>query len=116
MIELLWTFLIVWALVALTWALFICSMQLKYNRHRLHPIAKFHAYILAGITILLDAVINIIASIPLLEPPRWDLGEFLLSPRLRRMRDDHGSTWRGLVASWLCEHMLNQFDRSGDHC
>jgi len=116
MIEALWLILVVWAMAVMTWALYICSMQLKYHKQNLYPVARFHAYILAAATIVLDAIINIFASIPLLELPRWDLGEFLLSPRLRRMRDDESDTWRGLVASWLCEHMLNQFDRSGDHC
>lgn len=114
--DILWLILTIWILVVVTWALYICSMQLKHHKQDLHPIAKFHAYILAGFTIALDFVLNIIASVPLLELPRWDLEEFLLSPRLKRIRENQGDTWRGSVASWICEHMLNQFDRSGDHC
>jgi len=116
MLNVLLIILIVWAICAATWALYICSMQLRYHRKKLYPVARIHAYILAGFTIALDAVVNVLVSIPLLELPRWDLGEFLLSPRLRRIRDDKGDTWRGAVARWLCEHMLNQFDWSGDHC
>lgn len=116
MIEALLSILILWVLVVVTWVLYICAMQLKYHRKELYPVVRFHAYILAGVTILLDVVVNVIVSIPLLESPRWDLGEFLLSPRLQRLRNEQGETWRGAMAAWLCEHMLNQFDRSGDHC
>ena len=114
MVNALLAILALYILLVVTWALYICSMQLRHHRHELHPVAKAHAYALAGLMLALDLVMNIVMSVPLLEPPRWDRGEWLLSPRLKRL-NGHGS-WRGRIAAWLCEHMLNQFDRSGDHC
>ena len=104
----------VYLLFIATWALYIVSMQFKHHKDRLYPVAKANAYLIVAAMLVLDFVVNIVASIPLLELPRWDKGEFLLSPRLERHKQ--GDTWRYFVAAWICEHFLNQFDRSGDHC
>jgi len=113
--DVIYTVLTIYGVLVLTWGMYVASMQFRYFKDKLHPVAKVHAYLIGGAMIALDFVINIFMSVPLLEPPRWDRGEFLLSPRLKRHnREDSG--WRSRVASWLCEHLLNQFDRSGDHC
>ena len=109
MINTLLAILALYVLFIVTWALYICSMQLRHHRHELHPVAKAHAYILAGLMLALDFLVNIVMSVPLLEPPRWDRGELLLSPRLKRLHER--DSWRGRVARWLCEHLLNQFDK-----
>lgn len=104
-----------WLLSMATWIFYIAGMHLFYLKDQLHPVAKFHAYIVGGILILLDVILNIVVSIPLLEIPQWHKGEFLLSPRLERWKkNDYGC--RSKIAFWLCEHLLNQFDLYGDHC
>lgn len=102
-------------LIVISWALYVCSMQFKYFRDDLYPVAKFHAYILVIIMIILDVILNIIISPIFLEPPRYDKKEWLLSPRLKRWNRER-SGYRSKIAGWICEHFLNQFDRSGDHC
>ena len=113
--SIIYTILIVYGILVLTWGLYVASMQFRHFKDKLHPVAKAHAYLIGAVMIALDFVINIVMSVPLLELPRWDKGEFLLSPRLKRW-NKHNDSWRTDIAAWLCEHLLNQFDRSGDHC
>ena len=115
MMGVIYFILIVYGIFVGTWALYVASMQFRHFKDKLHPVAKAHAYLIGGVMIVLDFVVNILMSIPLLELPRWDQGEFLLSPRLKRWNSKNDG-WRTAVATWLCEHLLNQFDRSGDHC
>lgn len=112
--DIIWTLLLIYAAFVITWVLYVASMQFLHFRDDLYPVAKAHAYLVGGVMIALDFLINIFMSVPLLEPPRYDKGEFLLSPRLKRWNKT--DSWRGRFAAWICEHFLNQFDRSGDHC
>lgn len=107
--------IIIYIIAVLTWTLYICSMQFKYHKEDLYPIAKFHAYIIVIAMLILDVLLNILVSPLFLEPPRYDKREWLLSPRLKRWNRER-SGYRSRMAGWICEHFLNQFDRSGDHC
>lgn len=114
MLSIIYLILGIYFTFLVTWTLYVASMQFLYFKDRLYPFAKFNAYIVWLVMVILDIIINIIMSVPLLEPPRWDKKEFLLSPRLKRWNKTNN--WRGKIACWFCEHYLNQFDRDGDHC
>ena len=116
MVSIVYFILIVYGIFVGTWALYVASMQFRHFKDKLHPVAKAHAYLIGGVMVALDFVVNILISIPLLELPRWDQEEFLLSPRLKRWNRKESNEWRTKVAAWICEHLLNQFDHSGDHC
>ena len=61
--------------------------------------------------VILDALVNIVVcTVVLSELPR----EWLVTDRLKRHKAAGG--WRGKVAAWICEHLLNAFDPDGCHC
>lgn len=97
-------------LCVVTWFFYVAIMHLKLVRDDLHPVAYWHAMAFLVIGLILDVVLNwLVGSALFLERPR----EFLLTARLQRHKK--GTGWRRAVAAWLCEHLLNQFDRGG-HC
>jgi hypothetical protein len=114
MIELLITIAIGYGLMVVTWLFYLAVMALMPHRHNLHPIAKAHAYVLLGIGLALDALLNlVVGTLLFLDPPR----EWLLTLRLMRyLRNVHERAWRRDLAEWLCDHLLDQFDPNGTHC
>ena len=110
--ELLLTVLMGYALMVVSWLLFLAVMNLKAHRDTLHPVAKAHAYLLLAVGLVVDLALTVVVgSILYLDPPR----EWTLTGRLKRYRagpDD----WRKILATWICEHLLNQFDPGGNHC
>jgi Na+-transporting NADH:ubiquinone oxidoreductase subunit NqrB len=44
--------------------------------------------------------------------------EWLVTGRLIRyvQNPDQYGIWRATIAQWICEHLLDVFDPSGDHC
>lgn len=103
-----------YALMVATWVLYLAIMGLAPHRERLHPVAKFHAYALLGIGLVLDFLLNVVVcSVLFLKYPQ----NVLLTGRLKRyIRDPHERPWRRNMAAWLCRHLLDQFDPSGCHC
>lgn len=101
-----------YALMVVVWLFYLASMHLVRYRSELGPVAKAHGYLIVGVGLVLDAVLNLaVATVLFLEPPR----ELLLTARLKRLVGrDLG--WRGDLAAWVCERLLNQFDPSGGHC
>jgi hypothetical protein len=97
--------------MVLTWVMYLAIMGLIPYRKQMHPVAKAHAYVLVAIGLIMDTILNVvIASVLLLQPP----GEFLLTTRLKKNIKRGG--WRGAVSSWVCVHLLDQFDPKGYHC
>jgi hypothetical protein len=97
-------------LLLLTWLFFIAIMHLRIVRYSLHPFAKVNAYILLFFGLLLDVAANVIVGTALfMDIPR----EWLLTDRLKRMKRE-GKWWQKVIAYWVCEHLLNQFDAG--HC
>jgi hypothetical protein len=47
------------------------------------------------------------------DPPR-ELGELVTARLARYIRGPAG--WRQRQAQWICDHLLDPFDPSGDHC
>lgn len=116
--------LISFALFTELWVYYLAIMNLKRKREEdkkrisngekgVEGIPKLTYIMILPILIvgvLLDFIINMLISIPLLDIPR----EFLVTHRMERLmsRDD----FRGNVSRWMCKNMLNPFDPSGEHC
>lgn len=109
--RILLTMIYIYLFVFISWILFLSVMSLKTHRHELGPVAKIHGYALLGIGLAVDLVLTVvIGSVLFLSPPR----ELTLTGRLKRHKADGG--WRGRMAAWVCEKLLNQFDAGGHHC
>lgn len=62
---------------------------------------------------VLDVYCNTVPiSLILLEVPKF--GEFTISARMTRLSQVGG--WRGDIARWFCEDLLDCLDPSGKHC
>jgi hypothetical protein len=99
-----------YVLMLVTWLFYVAIMHLKEVRDDLHPVATVNGYILLGIGLPLDVLLNVVVgTIVFLDPPR----EWLLTARLKRYKIQTFG-WRSATSWWLCEHLLNQFDEG--HC
>jgi hypothetical protein len=104
-------FLFLWAF----WYVYIVVMGLF--RAHLKGRLKGLVFVLALPAVIVGYVMDIlanlfIASIVFLEPPR----EWLVTTRLKRHIDSGLGTWRGYLAGWVCDHLLDVFDPREDHC
>jgi glycerol-3-phosphate acyltransferase PlsY len=102
--------------VFVLWVLYLAVMNLRSNLLKMGPVARAHGYALLLIAVPLDWLVNVIIGSLLFwdRPANW---KELLTGRLKRyhlapVRD----TWRGALAEWICTHLLDPFDPSGDHC
>ena len=106
---------LLWALgtylfLVVSWLFYVAIMHLIQVKDRLHPVAKIHAYVLAGVGVSLNAVLNVVfATVLFADLPK----EFGLTKRMQRYKKGPDG-WRKKVAIWVCEHALNQFDTG--HC
>lgn len=111
MIEfVLYSVLSMWAL----WAFYVFTMGV-YRLHlskELKGINAILAWPLVFVAYAIDILVNITpATIMFLDLPR----ELLVTSRLQRyMRQ--GSGWRCIVATYICDNMLDIFDPKGNHC
>lgn len=70
-----------------------------------------YPYFILGMA--LDIYCNTVpVSILLLEPPKF--GEFTVTARITRLKQAGG--WRGDVARWFCEELLDGLDPDWKHC
>ena len=105
-----YTFAFLWAF----WAMYVLVMGI-YRAHlakRLTAVTLCLSapFIAAGY--LMDVVANLtVASLVFLELPR----ELLVTSRLQRYVG-LGQGWRFTLADWICNHLLDVFDPSGNHC
>lgn len=107
---LLWTIGFLWAF----WGMYVLVMGI-YRAHldrRLKGLVLVLSLPFVAIGCLMDVFANVtIASLVFLEPPR----EWLVTDRLQRHM--HKSTgWRFWLAKYICDHLLDVFDPSGNHC
>lgn len=96
------------------WCAYVLVMGI-YRAHlsrRLVGLNKVLALPVVGFGYLMDVFANLtIASLVFLEPPR----EWLVTDRLQRhMHKSKG--WRFWLAKYICDHLLDVFDPSGNHC
>lgn len=103
---------IVYAVLLITWLMYIQVMGALRVWINLHWFVKFNLIPIAPVFLLLDVAVNlVIGSLLFLEPPRW----WTLSERLHyHAINNHG--WRTSIAVWLCVNMLNPFDPDFHHC
>lgn len=108
--DLLYILIGVYVLMYVTWVHYLAIMNLKRNRRKLTPFAKFWAYNAIFIGYPLDIALNLVMSVPMLDFPR----ELLFSAKCERLLEEGG--WRGKIAAFFCRNMLDPFDPSGEHC
>lgn len=79
---------------------------------RLVGLNRLLAWPVLACAVALDAAVNLaLATLVFADRPR----EWLLTARLQRYKAGPAG-WRRRVADWLCEHLLDPFDPTGDHC
>ena len=95
------------------WVFYVAAMHVQKYLGQLNWFAKFNAYVLLLIGVVIDFVCNMVLTIPFVDPPR----EWLVTARLQRYHgESYAGTWRARWADWVCTHLLDQFDPDGDHC
>lgn len=95
-----------------TWTMYLAVMALKRARDAgsLTRTATILGYPMLFIGYLFDFAVNVLVCTPLLlELPR----ETTVTARLKRHKAAGG--WRGRVAAWVGDHLLDPFDPSGRH-
>jgi len=96
------------------WCAYVLVMGIyrAHLSHRLVGLNKAMALPVVAIAYAMDVAANwIIAPLVFLDWPR----EALVTARLvRYKRSDTG--WRNRLANFICEHLLDVFDPTGDHC
>lgn len=94
-----------------TWGMYLSVMNLMRVKDTLTLETKVFAYPLAFVGVVADALYNVVVGTVLfLELPQ----EWLLTKRLKRHLED--DSFRGVIARWLCRHLLDPFDPKGTHC
>lgn len=96
------------------WGLYVLVMGL-YRAHlarKLTPLTYALGAPWLALGLAADVIVNLtVASVVFLEPPR----EWLVTDRLQR--HIFGSAgWRFELADWICNHLLDVFDPTGNHC
>ena len=62
---------------------------------------------------LANAVMNVtVASLIFLDLPQ----ELAMTQRFKRYIANEPFSWRGRLAQWICDHLLDPTDPHGDHC
>lgn len=107
---LLWSIGFLWAF----WGMYVLVMGIyrAHLNHRLKGLVLVLSLPFVTIGYLMDVFANLtIASLVFLELPR----EWLVTDRLQRhMTKSTG--WRFWLAKYICDHLLDVFDPSGNHC
>lgn len=97
------------------WGFYVLVMGL-YRAHmdgRLTRTTRFMSLPFLAIGVVLDVLANIfIATIIFWEPPY----EWLVTTRLERHMQKDVLNWRGHLAIWVCENLLDIHDPRGEHC
>lgn len=91
-----------------TWIFYLAVMMLRTQRDTMPAVARRFAYVVLGIGYVLDALLNLASSAIFLELPR----EILFTGRMQRHIKSGG--WRGRLAKWFCDTLLEPFDKN--HC
>ena len=107
-------------LMYMTWVFYLAAMMLIEKRKKLKKEGKDYTskqkvwiYPVITFGLLSDFVLNFVSSIIFLEPPRYDLKEWLLTGRVTRWKNKGGT--RGDFARFVCAELLDPF-QIGGHC
>lgn len=96
------------------WAMYVFVMGIyrAYLSKRLGPVNFVLGFPLVLVGAITDIVANlVIAPIVFLDIPR----EWLVTTRLLRYRRGEDG-WRKTISTYICDHMLDVFDPTGNHC
>lgn len=110
------TFITLWVIgfLWIFWGMYVLVMGIyrAYLSHRLKGLVLVLSLPFVAVGYLMDVFANLtVASLVFLELPR----ELLVTDRLKRhMHKSKG--WRFWLARYICDHLLDVFDPSGDHC
>lgn len=112
----LWFLLGVSAYLWVFWGLYVLVMGL-YRAHLANRLTRF-TYILSAPFLLVGYMVDVltqftVATAFFLDPPRN--GEWLVTDRLKRYVAE-GQGWRYDKARFVCDHLLDVFDPTGNHC
>ena len=105
----------IYLFILFVWVFYLAVMNLKGHLPTMTRFAKVNGYVVVGIGLVFDALLHfVIGTVIFLDLPR----EALLTGRLKRYRRHprYAGTWRRTLGNWLCHHLLDQFDPSGEHC
>lgn len=97
----------------LLWGMFLAVMSLQRARDAgtLSKPAYWLGLPILYMGLTIDFLVNVVVATPLfLELPR----EWTVSARVSRHCGQ--DSWRGVIACWICDNLLNTFDPSGRHC
>lgn len=108
--KILVTILTIYGFTLFCWVLYVAAMHFAKVKHKLGRFAKINGYVVWFLAQPIDAALNLLWSVLLLDFPR----ELILSPKLKRLKAAGG--WRGKVATFVCAELLNPFDPDGKHC
>lgn len=96
------------------WAMYVLVMGI-YRAHLAKRLTAVTLCLSAPFIVLgylMDVIANLtVASLVFLELPR----ELLVTARLQRYVAS-GQGWRFTIADWICNHLLDAFGPSGNHC
>jgi hypothetical protein len=91
------------------------SLVMGFYRAYLSGKMPTAAKILALPYLLIGGVMDVLANMTLatIILAEWP-HEWLVTTRLSRLEND--TAWRGDVARWVCENLLDPLDPTGEHC
>lgn len=96
------------------WAMYVLVMGI-YRAHlqkRLNVVTTVLSVPFVLLGYIMDIVANLtFATVVFFEWPR----EWLVTTRMKRYINEKHS-WRCKLSSWVCDHLLDMFDPSGNHC
>lgn len=102
-----------YALVLVTWVLYLAIMNLAPRRAEMHPVVRVHAYALLAIGYPLDVLLNGLVCLVMWRRPQ----DWTLTYTLKRIQNtEPNDSWRCIAATWFCTYFLNPFDAKGRHC
>ncbi len=108
----------IFALVAYLWIFWFAYVGIMgiYRAHlagRLDGFARAMSVPVVLLGYVLDVMANVtVAVLVFLDWPR----EWLVTTRLKRYRRDAPGTRNAKIAEYICEHLLDPFDPTGNHC
>ncbi len=95
------------------WVLYLAIMSL-YRAHLNNKLTKL-GYVLGSPLLIVGLVIDFIMNLTIFTVLFFELPkEWLVTKRLQRHIRRSG--WRFKLANFICEHMLNFADPTGNHC
>lgn len=108
----LWAF---WVLYVATMAVYRLHLAGVLKQRTTSRFTLGMCYSLVGIAIAVDVIAQYtVATVFFLDLPK--AGERLVTDRLQRYVAQPRQDWRSAKAHYICEHLLDLFDPTGDHC